>query len=513
MDIIDDDIYISDSEEERIPETRLKTGINLRELVQMDQPIVFQVQDTILEDTFDKEQADFYQNENLLKNIKLECHGGNDDNDDDDGSNISPFQKMALKMHNLTEDGSVKKKPGGQGNQPGGVPGQKALGRTLETSIRALTRELSSKQRRCSTPAPGNGAGEGPQVPEGASVTVHYNAYLEFNEEPYDSTYMRGKPETFRLNAYQLIQGLEIGIATMKKKEKSQFLISPELAYKELGVPPRIPGNSELLIEVELISFLDDEAANLMDSESAKLQTFKDFYKAAQGNITGGNDAFTNNNIRLAIKKYNTALNILENRCKLSNDEEESKQRKLVVKVCVNLAVCYNKIGSSKQACVKCRNALYHDAKNAKALFNFGRALLMLGDYDEAHRRLTAALKLAPNDTSISEELKLLKEKKNKFQVSEKQMMQRMFSSKPVATKSNEKIETAKVSEHFYETVKKTLDDLLSSQNKVLTLPSGLTAQEEVCLRKEAEKRGMKVIVTSQGGANDITIAKKNDKE
>ncbi|CAG2066014.1 unnamed protein product, partial [Timema podura] len=86
-------------------------------------------------------------------------------------------------------------------------------------------------------------AGEGPQVPEGASVTVHYNAYLEFNEEPYDSTYMRGKPETFRLNAYQLIQGLEIGIATMKKKEKSQFLISPELAYKELGVPPRIPGS------------------------------------------------------------------------------------------------------------------------------------------------------------------------------------------------------------------------------------------------------------------------------
>nr|CAD7452767.1 unnamed protein product [Timema tahoe] len=469
MDIIDDDIYISDSEEERIPETRLKTGINLRELVQMDQPIVFQVQDTILEDTFDKEQADFYQNENLLKNIKLECHGGNDDNDDDEGSSISPFQKMALKMHNLTEDGSVKKK---------------------------ILR-----------------AGEGPQIPEGASVTVHYNAYLEFNEEPYDSTYMRGKPETFRLNAYQLIQGLEIGIATMKKKEKSQFLISPELAYKELGVPPRIPGNSELLIEVELISFLDDQAANLMDSESAKSQTFKDFYKAAQGNITGGNDAFTNNNIRLAIKKYNTALNILENRCKLSNDEEESKQRKLVVKVCVNLAVCYNKIGSSKQACVKCRNALYHDAKNAKALFNFGRALLMLGDYDEAHRRLTAALKLAPNDTSISEELKLLKEKKNKFQVSEKQMMQRMFSSKPAATKSNEKIETAKVSEHFYETVKKTLDDLMSSQNKVLTLPSGLTAQEEVCLRKEAEKRGMKVIVTSQGGANDITIAKKDDKE
>nr|CAD7197058.1 unnamed protein product [Timema douglasi] len=469
MDIIDDDIYISDIEDERIPETRLKTGINLRELLQMDQPIEFQVQDTILEDTFDKETADFYQNEDLLKNIKLECQGDDDDDDDDEGSNLSPFQKMALKMHNLMEDGSVKKK---------------------------ILR-----------------AGEGPQVPEGASVTVHYNAYLEFNEEPYDSTYMRGKPETFRLNAYQLIQGLEIGIATMKKKEKSQFLISPELAYKELGVPPRIPGNSELLIEVELISFLDDQAANLMDSESAKSQTFKDFYKAAQGNITGGNDAFTNNNIRLAIKKYNTALNILENRCQLSNDEEESKQRKLVVKVCVNLAVCYNKLGLSKQACVKCRNALYHDGKNAKALFNFGRALLMLGDYDEAHRRLTAALKLAPNDTSISEELILLKEKKNKFQVSEKQMMQRMFSSKPAATKSSEKIETAKVSEHFYETVKKTLDDLLSSQNKVLTLPSGLTAQEEVCLRKEAEKRGMKVVITSQSGGNAITIVKKDDKE
>lgn len=42
----------------------------------------------------------------------------------------------------------------------------------------------------------------------------------------------------------EMIAGLEYGIATMKKAEEAQFLISPQYAFGKRGVPPRIPGDA-----------------------------------------------------------------------------------------------------------------------------------------------------------------------------------------------------------------------------------------------------------------------------
>ena len=41
-----------------------------------------------------------------------------------------------------------------------------------------------------------------------------------------------------------LLQGLEIGIGTMRLKEKSRFLIRAKYAFGERGCPPRIPPNA-----------------------------------------------------------------------------------------------------------------------------------------------------------------------------------------------------------------------------------------------------------------------------
>ena len=42
-------------------------------------------------------------------------------------------------------------------------------------------------------------AGHGPEVPEGAMVRVHYNGYLEYCDEPYDSSRLRNKEQQFIL--------------------------------------------------------------------------------------------------------------------------------------------------------------------------------------------------------------------------------------------------------------------------------------------------------------------------
>ena len=41
--------------------------------------------------------------------------------------------------------------------------------------------------------------GVGAEVPEGAIVRVHYNGYLEYSDEPYDSSRLRDKQQRFRL--------------------------------------------------------------------------------------------------------------------------------------------------------------------------------------------------------------------------------------------------------------------------------------------------------------------------
>lgn len=41
--------------------------------------------------------------------------------------------------------------------------------------------------------------GLGPVVTKGSMVRVHYNGYLEYSDEPYDSSRLRNKEQQFRL--------------------------------------------------------------------------------------------------------------------------------------------------------------------------------------------------------------------------------------------------------------------------------------------------------------------------
>lgn len=51
----------------------------------------------------------------------------------------------------------------------------------------------------------------------------------------------------------EVIKGWDEGIGTMKKGERSIFIVPPELGYGEIGSPPLIPPNSTLVFEVEMV--------------------------------------------------------------------------------------------------------------------------------------------------------------------------------------------------------------------------------------------------------------------
>lgn len=94
---------------------------------------------------------------------------------------------------------------------------------------------------------------------KGDEVFVHYVGTLESDGSEFDSSRSRNKPFSFVLGQGQVIQGWDLGVATMKKGEVAKFTLSPEYAYGENGSPPKIPENATLVFEVELLNWTSQD--------------------------------------------------------------------------------------------------------------------------------------------------------------------------------------------------------------------------------------------------------------
>jgi len=89
-------------------------------------------------------------------------------------------------------------------------------------------------------------------------VTVHYKGTLIDGTE-FDSSYARGKPETFRLNG--VIKGWTEGVQLMAVGSKFKFVLPSDLGYGEHGAGAKIGPNSVLVFEVELLGIGDIKPA------------------------------------------------------------------------------------------------------------------------------------------------------------------------------------------------------------------------------------------------------------
>lgn len=92
--------------------------------------------------------------------------------------------------------------------------------------------------------------GTGAQPKATDTVTVNYRGTLIDGTE-FDSSYKRGQPATFPLNA--VIKGWTEGLQLMKVGSKYQIFIPASLGYGERGAGADIGPNSTLIFEVELM--------------------------------------------------------------------------------------------------------------------------------------------------------------------------------------------------------------------------------------------------------------------
>lgn len=97
-------------------------------------------------------------------------------------------------------------------------------------------------------------AGSGANPTADQKVSVIYTGKL-LDGTVFDTSIKTGKPAEFFLN--RVIPGWTEGVQLMKPGSKYEFYIPANLAYGPQGSPPRIPGNSALIFEIEYLGLAE----------------------------------------------------------------------------------------------------------------------------------------------------------------------------------------------------------------------------------------------------------------
>ena len=111
--------------------------------------------------------------------------------------------------------------------------------------------------------------GSGPIPKATDTVTVHYRGTLVDGSE-FDSSYARGEPST--LNVFGVIPGWTEALQLMQTGAKWQLFVPAELAYgkRQFG---RIPPNSALIFELELLSVAEGPVQSATEPRPAESET------------------------------------------------------------------------------------------------------------------------------------------------------------------------------------------------------------------------------------------------
>lgn len=94
--------------------------------------------------------------------------------------------------------------------------------------------------------------GDRPMI--GDRVTVHYTGKL-LNGKRFDCSRERKEPFCFNVGKGQVLKAWDVAVLSMQRGEVCTLLCRPEYAYGTAGNPSKIPPNSPVVFEMELLKF------------------------------------------------------------------------------------------------------------------------------------------------------------------------------------------------------------------------------------------------------------------
>jgi FKBP-type peptidyl-prolyl cis-trans isomerase len=104
--------------------------------------------------------------------------------------------------------------------------------------------------------------GTGRTVESRMPVLVNYTGWLydgcakDFKGKEFDTSIGRPAPFGFLAGIGNVIKGWQQGVIGMKEKGKRLLIIPPQLAYGERAIGDKIPANSTLVFEIDLITLI-----------------------------------------------------------------------------------------------------------------------------------------------------------------------------------------------------------------------------------------------------------------
>ncbi|XP_053670206.1 inactive peptidyl-prolyl cis-trans isomerase shutdown [Anopheles nili] len=334
-------------------------------------------------------------------------------------------------------------------------------------------------------------SGVGEPLSGNIRVAIDYNAFFEKETKPFDSTTLRNKPFRYTLGAPDVLPGLDQAIQTMCNNEESQFLISYHLLFGEVGCPPRVKPKADGLFVIRVISYTEVGSENALDSlDESKPIPFGTVKQLVEQTRQYAKHCFKRNLLPNAISKYLKAVDTLQ-MCQLKDEAEQKEQQATLIALYTSLAVCYNHKEQPKDACrmVNELRNLCNINEHVKILYQEGKALYKLGEFDRARRCLLRAQKLEPRDENIQLVLKALDESSKKYKMEEKQIWSRALG---IATSKQKEIshdENAFVKD-LKESLKLFLDD---EKCNVLSLPDALSEKEVSIMHSLADEFNLKL--------------------
>lgn len=246
--------------------------------------------------------------------------------------------------------------------------------------------------------------GEGLPVPENASVLIHYSGFLEYSDQPFETTTHLKYPRMMKLGRDVTLAGLELGLLTMKKGEFSRFLLQPQYAYGEMGCPPFIPAAAVVLYEVQILDYLDSGqvddfiAMSLEQQNTVPMSTLLEVVNTLR---SFGNRFFNQNRYYNAKDRYKQAMTLLGNR-ETQSDLEKERIKMALLPLYLNISLAELRLERPHKALKYGNKALEIDSANTKALFRCGQAYLELHEYASAQCCLTSAQAQKPFDSDIN---------------------------------------------------------------------------------------------------------------